>query len=225
MINKNSYKGYAYQKWVISCFVQKMDLFKEIKQINAEIKVDDNFDDIYLETKNKKFYCQVKNYENANIDTVKINENSIKFKNYKAINYDSKKNNILILNKDFETNTEILGIKARLINSIYFIPLTENNEKLQIGQYIDINRKDNIQTIVDNKTNNGHFKIKLSDLPKLNTYSIKLNEDTIKLNELKEIKKGVKWIVGEPGIGKSHLVTEYEKDGALSWETYFENTG
>ena len=123
--SRNAFSGYTYQEWVYLNLVFKMDLNRKICKINAEIDTsfETNFDDIYLEDiKGNKFYIQVKNLKIFNIETVKIENNLIKIKGQKDIKFIENETNIIILNSNFECDTEILGIEAKLINSIYLIP-------------------------------------------------------------------------------------------------------
>lgn len=214
--SRNAFAGYPYQEWVYRNLVFKMDLNKKIYKINAEIDthLETNFDDIYLEDMEKnKFYIQVKNLKNFNIKTVKIENNIIKIKGQKNIKFIENETNIIILNSNFKCDTEILGIKAKLINSIYFIPLTHDNREKQIGMFYDSEREKNLDKLIEYRIHNRQLEFTITELPPLNVYPIKLNKRTILLRNIPssdEIKKGVHWCIGEPGIGKSHLVKEFE---------------
>lgn len=215
--SRNAFSGYPYQEWVYRNLVFKMDLNKKIYKINAEIDTlfETNFDDIYLEDiKKNKFYIQVKNLKTFNIKTVKIKNNLIKIKGQKDIKFIENETNIIILNSNFKCDTEILGIKAKLINSIYFIPLTHENREKQIGTYYDIKRENSINELIEHRIHNRQLEFTMLELPPLNVYPIKLNKKTVLLRDIPphdKIKKGVHWCIGEPGIGKSHLVKEFEE--------------
>lgn len=218
---RNALKGYGYQGWVYLCLVYKMDLKRFIHKIETEIDfvdstVRNNFDDIYIEDVDENsFHVQVKNYKNFDIDTVYISENQIKIKGHKPIEYDEDKINIVVTNSIFDCDTEILGIKSKLIDSIYFIPLTKANFELQIGKFYDIKRKDSIGNIINQQIFDEKFYFNQEELPPLNVYPIKLNKKTVLLKNIpkaEEISKGVHWYIGEPGIGKSHIVQEFEEN-------------
>ena len=215
---RNAFKGYSYQEWVYLNFVYKMDLVNKITYIDAEISRDDSkttkFDDIILkDMDNNNYYIQVKDYENFNIDNVSIQDNKVKIKGYKDIPFNAEDINIVVFQSNFECDNEILGIKAKLIESIYFIPLTIENAEDQIGRYFDINRKDSIEKLIYKKLHNGQFEFHKKNLPPYTIYPIKLNQKTILLRKIPDenhVKKGVHWCIGPPGIGKSHLVSEFE---------------
>lgn len=215
---RNAFKGYGYQEWVYLNFVYKMDLDNKITYIDAEISRDNpkttKFDDIILKDMgNNNYYIQVKDYENFNIDNVSIQENKVKIKGYKDIPFNAKDINIVVFQSNFECDNEILGIKAKLIDSVYFIPLTIENAEDQIGRYFDIDRKESIDDLIYNNLHNGQFEFHKKNLPPHNIYPIKLNQKTILLRKIpdeEDIKKGVHWCIGPPGIGKSHLVSEFE---------------
>lgn len=219
-VTRNALMGFSYQEWVYLNFVYKMDLDKQINYINAEIDREKNsettnFDDIYLGTINhENYYVQVKDYRNINIDKVSIENNEIKIPRYKKINFDSNDINIIVLNSNFECDANILGIKAKIIDSIYFMPLTVDNSIEQIGKYSDIYRKDSIRDLIDSNIHDRQFEFYQKKLPPLNVYPIKLNQKTILMRNVpnqKDIKNGVHWCIGLPGIDKSHLVHEFEE--------------
>ncbi len=218
-VTRNAFKGYAYQKWVYLNFVYKMDLDNKINYINAEIDRANaettKFDDIILrDEQDYNYYVQVKDYGNFSIDKVSVEENKVKITGYEDIPFDSKDINIVVFQSNFECDDEILGIKAKCIDSVYFIPLTTEISQDQIGEYSDIYRKDSLERFIYGRLHNGQFKIYKKDLPPYNIYPIKLNKKTILLRKIpdeKDIKKGVHWCIGPPGIGKSHLVCEFEE--------------
>lgn len=162
-ITRNAFKGYGYQKWVYLNFVYKMDLANKITYIDAEISRENpkttKFDDIILkDVDNNKYFIQVKDYENFNIGKVSIQESKVKIKGYEDIPFNAEDTNIVVFQTNFECDNEILGMKARLIDSVYFIPLTIENAEDQIGRYFDIDRKDSIEKLIYKKLHNGQFE-------------------------------------------------------------------
>lgn len=216
-VTKNAFRGYNYQGWVYNNFIYKMDLNRFITEVDVEIdsknKDKDNFDDIYIKDKNNnEYYIQVKNIQTFDINKVKITNDKIKFGN-QTIKYNKKYTNIIVIYSNFKCDTEILNIKAKCIKSIYFIPLTIDNCEKQIGKYYDIKRKEEIDNLVDKHVNEHNFLFTEEDIPPLKVYSIKLNRKTVLLKNIpssKNINIGIHWCIGEPGIGKSHLVKEFE---------------
>ena len=72
----------------------------------------------------------------------------------------------------------------KLIDSVYFIPLTIENAEDQIGRYFDIDRKESIDDLIYNNLHNGQFEFHKKNLPPHNIYPIKLNQKTILLRKI-----------------------------------------
>lgn len=212
MSAKNALKGYCYQVNVLNAFVSKMDLKRKIKKIESEAEVEHNFDDIVITDENNNIFCfQVKNYENFDINKVTIENKIVKIvagNTRSNSEFDSDFINGLVVKNEFECDSEILGFKSKLIDGIHIIPLTENNYDEQVGEYINISRKEHIQTQVINKISNAIFEFPIEELPKLSLFSNDLNHETVQINKLPEIIDKLSWHLGAPGTGKSHLVTE-----------------
>ena len=215
MSAKNSLKGYGYQVNVLNAFVSKMDLKRNIKSIESEAEVEHNFDDMVIIDENENILCfQVKNYEKFDINEVTIEDEVVKIVagNTRTSNeFDPACINGLIVNKDFECDSKILGFKSKLIDGIHVIPLTENNYDEQVGEYINNSRKEFIQTQVINKISNSIFEFKIDELPKLSLFSNDLKHETVKFNKLPEIINELSWHLGAPGTGKSHWVGEIDE--------------
>lgn len=212
MSAKNSLKGYGYQVDVLNAFVQKMDLKRKIKKIESEAEVEHNFDDMVIIDEDENTLCfQVKDYERFDIDKVKIEEDIVKIvagNTRTNSKFDPNFINGLVVNKDFDCDSEILGFKSKLIDGIHVIPLTENNYDEQVGEYINISRKEHMQTQVINKISNAIFEFTTEELPKLSLFSNDLKHETVKFNKIPEIVDKLSWHLGAPGTGKSHLVKE-----------------
>ena len=174
MSAKNSLKGYGYQVNVLNAFVSKMDLKRNIKSIESEAEVEHNFDDMVIIDENENILCfQVKNYEKFDINNVTIEDEVVKIvagNTRTGSEFDPSFINGLIVNKDFECDSKILGFKSKLIDGIHVIPLTENNYDEQVGEYINNSRKEFIQTQVINKISNAIFKFNFEELPKLSLF-------------------------------------------------------
>lgn len=215
MSAKNSLKGYGYQVNVLNAFVSKMDLKRNIKSIESEAEVEHNFDDMVIIDENENILCfQVKNYEKFDINEVTIEDEVVKIVagNTRTSNeFDPACINGLIVNKDFECDSKILGFKSKLIDGIHVIPLTENNYDEQVGEYINNSRKEFIQTQVINKISNAIFKFNFEELPKLSLFSNDLKHETVKFNKLPEIVNELSWHLGAPGTGKSHWAGEIDE--------------
>ena len=214
MAANNFFKGYTYQEQVLQWFVQLMDLNRNIKKIISEAETPHNFDDMNIIDENNSLICfQVKNYKDFDITEVKIDGNTVKINaggTKTNPKFEPFLENALIVNSEFECDSEILGLKAKLIDGIYVIPLTHNNYEKQIGNYLDINRENYINNLVGNKISNEYFEFTLEELPKIPTFSNKLKHETIILDNIPKINNKLSWYLGEPGTGKSHLVKEIE---------------
>lgn len=212
MSAKNALKGYGYQVNVLNAFVQKMDLKRNIEKIESESEVEHNFDDMVITDENENTLCfQVKNYKKFDINKIKIEDEIVKVipgNTNSYCKFDPNLTNGVIVNNDFECDSEILGFKSKLIDGIHIIPLTENNYDEQVGEYINISRKEHVQTQVINKISNSVFEFTASELPKLSLFSNDLKHETVKFNKIPEIVDNLSWHLGAPGTGKSHLVKE-----------------
>ena len=215
MSAKNSLKGYVYQVNVLNAFVAKMDLKRNIKNIESEAEVEHEFDDMVVIDENDNIFCfQVKDYEKFDINKVTIEDEIVKIvagNTRSSSKFDPTFINGLIVNKDFECDNEILGFKSKLIDGIHVIPLTENNYDEQVGEYVNNSRKEFIQSQVINKISNAVFEFKLDELPTLSLFSNDLKHETVKFNNLPEIINELSWHLGAPGTGKSHWAGEIDE--------------
>ncbi|MEE0025894.1 hypothetical protein [Methanobrevibacter sp.] len=215
MSAKNSLKGYVYQVNVLNAFVAKMDLKRNIENIESEAEVKHEFDDMVIIDKNDNVLCfQVKNYEKFDINKVTIEDEVVKIvagNTRTSSEFDPSFINGLIVNKDFECDSDILGFKSKLIDGIHVIPLTENNYDEQVGEYVNNSRKEFIQTQVINKISNALFEFKFDELPKLSFFSNDLKHETVKFNRIPEVINGLSWHLGAPGTGKSHWAGEIDE--------------
>lgn len=73
----NGLKGYNFQGTIYCYLLCLMDLEREIIELDAEVSVDNNFDDIFIKTQNDSFYLQVKNYKNVTFVKIKINATKV----------------------------------------------------------------------------------------------------------------------------------------------------
>lgn len=224
---RNSLKGYTYQQMVFTLFAAIMDLDREILSVESESPTPGNFDDLKICAKTNGdgskdevvFRVQVKNYDGITIRGIHVIEGSSITDSYVKARqtesyFDPDENNVFIVNTDkINTDCEILSLPATKVNGVWIIPLTSD----WIADYIDKNYCDDareleILHLADNVTVNGKFIISQEDLPKLERFGLELEETTVAIHQLPEsIENGITWIVGKPGVGKSHYVTEFEK--------------
>lgn len=221
----NALKGYNFQGTIYCYLLCLMDLEREIIELNAEVSVDNNFDDIFIKTQDDSFYLQVKNYKDVTFDKIKVNETKISITGHSPINIKSKygyNNSILVLRNltipKEKINSKIFGIDCIKINNCYIVGYfdSEYNQLIK-NLYANDERYNNILLIADEKLNTGNFRFRIEDLPLLNIFEQKLQEETKVIRKFSiDNENDVLFIIGKPGVGKSHLVTELEQQNIIS---------
>ena len=211
--SRNAFKGYTYQQYIYSLMVSKMDAERYINNIDAEVDVDNNFDDIYIQTDNTKYRIQVKNYPDLTLKHIKINNDIVYIKG-KKIKLSNDFNIIIVNTDNFKGNTNILGLKSvKLMKKTYLVPLTTSDiEELIENTYMKNSRLHTILNFSYERCVNCNFSISKKDLPKIIKFKTDLEENTILIRPvLKKIPIGINLIIGKPGVGKSHYVNEIKE--------------
>jgi len=221
----NALKGYNFQGTIYCYLLCLMDLEREIIELDAEVSVDNNFDDIFIKTQDDSFYLQVKNYKDVTFDKIKVNETKISITGHSPINKKSKygyNNSILVLRNltipKEKINSKIFGIDCIRINNCYIVGYfdSEYNQLIK-NLYANDERYNNILLTADEKLNTGNFRFRIEDLPLLNIFEQKLQEETKIIRKFSiDNENDVLFIIGKPGVGKSHLVTELEQQNIIS---------
>lgn len=223
--SSNAFKGYNFQGTVYSYFVFLMDLQRKIVEVGAEKPVDNNFDDIFVKTKDDSFYFQIKNYSEIKFDDLKFEKDKICISGKADINVKSKsgyKKNILII-KDLlipeeKISDHLFGLDCYKSSDYYIAGYNEIilDEKIRT-MYNDDVRYSGVCNIADNIINSGTFNFEISNLPPLTIFSQKLQEETLIIRNFDiSSDSNVLFIVGKPGVGKSHLVNELENQKIIS---------
>ena len=221
----NGLKGYNFQGTIYCYLLCLMDLEREIIELDAEVSIDNNFDDIFIKTQNDSFYLQVKNYKDVSFDKIKVNATKVSITGYTPINIKSKEgynSSILILRNltipKEKINSKIFGIDCVKINNCYIAGYFEDEyNNLIKNLYSNDSRYNDIMITADKKLNTGIYKFVIDDLPPLNIFEQKLQEETKVIRKFSiDNKNDVLFIIGKPGVGKSHLVTELEKQNIIS---------
>ena len=211
-ITRNALKGYVYQNYIFTLFLAKMDTERVIKRIESEAETTGNFDDIYVSCEDKSYRIQVKNYADATIDDIEIAGNKMTIKN--NVNYFCPSdNNVVVVNTSkIATNTTFMGFDAVKKDGIIIVPLPETLVA-QILDEIFKSEERELQIILlgQKLTSSSRFVVKTEDLPDLVRISVDLENQTILLRDVINIEKGITYIVGRPGVGKSHYVNEIKK--------------
>ncbi len=221
----NAFKGYNFQGTVYYYLLFMMDLQRKIEELDAEKLVNNNFDDIYVKSSNGNFYIQVKNYSNISFDDIVIDEDeNVIVKGHEPIKSSKKSryDKYVIFVKDLiipndKINSSLFEIDCYNKDNVFVVGYNEIdiNEKIR-KLYSDEKRYNDILLFADKKINSGSFKIKPNDLPKIYLFNQKLQEETANIrNMVLNDNDNIIYIIGQPGVGKSHLVNELEKNNQI----------
>ena len=216
-VTRNSFKGYTFQQQVFTFFAAIMDLDREILSVEAEAVTPGNFDDLHVVLKDDSFRVQVKNYPSLKLRDIHVHvgasvqDSFVETVARSRSSFDPAEKNLYIVNTDdADTNSAIFTLPALQKNGVWLVPLTEK----VIEDYLSSNYNDSARILevihlADRITVNGRFLLRQEDLPPLARFGLELEEATIPVHPLPEsFPKGITWIVGKPGVGKSHYVTE-----------------
>lgn len=217
LASKNAFRGYSFQFQVFLLFLIKMDYDRDILKIKAENIVENhNFDDLILDTKNNQIFIQVKNM-NVDKEHIKIEKDYVNINNVK-IQYKSDIKNLLIVKDiEIESNTEFMGLPCYNEDNIYICSLN-TYEIFDIIDNINLDDKRFSQLArILSFISSSSCEICIKDLPKFNFYNIELKEKTLNIRkELLDFKtKAVNFVIGKPGIGKSHFVNELHINNSI----------
>ncbi|MEN5380636.1 hypothetical protein [Sphingobacterium kitahiroshimense] len=206
---RHALTGYTYQHDVAYFFLTKIDVERQIKKIEIEADVDHQFDDVFIETENEKYFIQIKDFANANLESLEQNGNEIKIGNtwHKL----SSHTNIIFFKEiDITPNCNILGLNAYRHNQTYIISM--NRESLGDSVYSLYHNNESRERIIlqffKKQLDQRIWHIEITDLPTVTIFNKKLTETTINVGRKKLISNNLLFIEGKPGIGKSHYVNE-----------------
>ena len=211
--SRSAFFGYSYQKCVTFLMVAKMDVEREIKEIEIEATVENNFDDIKILKHDTLVYCQVKDYDNITLNDLKIEGNQviIKGKKHKL----SSGINILFFKRiEITPNAQFLGFHVYKISNVYIISISREKTESTINNLYKYNeqRASIISQFFNIQLDRRHLNIKQEDLPLIDIYDIHLQEVTINVGKKTLEFEDILFIEGKPGVGKSHLVTCLAKE-------------
>jgi hypothetical protein len=203
---------YSYQEHVTSLMLTKMDVERNIIEIEIEAKVDHKFDDIKLNTEETEYYFQIKDFDNISIDDLIVSENEISIAK-KPHKLSSGTNVIFFNNIEITPNCIVLGIDAYKLKNIYIVSFNRLaiDRKIEELYKTDYLRKYIIDQFFSECLDSRKLLIRKSELPILNVFKTYLMEPTVNLTiETLEIEN-ILHIEGKPGVGKSHLAVNLEK--------------
>ena len=191
-----------------------MDVERKIISIESEAIGTKQFDDLYIKMDDEVAYrIQAKSYPNTKIDDIIITEDVVKIKN-NSNQYDSSDNNVIVVSTDkIATDSEFMGIPAIKKEGIIIVPLTEDQISIYLDELYSTEERELqiIQKAIE-YTCSEKFEVNVSELPELIKLSVDLQQQTVILRKVpKEIKKGITFIEGKPGVGKSHFVNELKE--------------
>jgi hypothetical protein len=213
-VTQNSFKGYGYQDYVYLLCTVLMDTRSDISSISAEIGKDNHdFDDITIVADKKIYYFQMKNHKQFNEDKYELGTNYVKVNGKKSFFKEGEINVIVMQTSTLVNNDMLFGIPARKENDLYLISLSGDEIATFIdGQYAD-NLKRNIQIIHFAKSRiiDANYYVERGDLPRYSLLEHELKEKTVVIRkESLSVERGILYVVGKPGVGKSHFVNELE---------------
>ena len=209
-VARNALKGYVYQQYIFTLFLAKMDTERSISKIESEAIGTAKFDDLYIVDSGEEYRIQIKNYKDTTLSDIEVGNDVFTIGSNKN-KYNPKEKNIVVINTaNIETKIKFMGFDAVEINGIIVIPLLESKvADLLDSMFSMVSRELQIINYSFILTSKSQFVVSLEDLPKLIRLSTDLENKTILVRETLEIcAPGIIHIVGKPGVGKSHYVTE-----------------
>ena len=209
-VARNALKGYVYQNYIFTLFLSKMDTDRSITRIESESITTAQFDDLYIENNKIKYRVQVKNYKGTTIEDIKVSDRIFTIGTNQN-KYNPEDNNVVVINtSSIETNIKFMGLDAVEIDGITVIPLTESKvEELLDNMFSTESRELQIIHFGYKLISNSKFDVSLEDFPEIIRLSTDLEHSTVLLREpIEVLKSGITYIVGKPGVGKSHYVNE-----------------
>lgn len=204
--------GYTYQHYVASLLLAMMDVERKIQKIGLEVDVDHKFDDLAIESQGENYFIQIKDIEGVNLNDLDVtaDEIIIKGKPHKL----SKEKNLLFF-KDIRLRPDckILGFPAKQKDGIYIISLSRVQIEQRITRLyrIDPHRRQLMNRFLSEKLDNRKLDMELRQLPAITTFDTRLSDQSIRLARKILDFEQLLHIEGKPGVGKSHLVSQLQK--------------
>lgn len=209
---KNAFIGYSYQEQVTSLMLAKMDVERTIQQIEIEAIVNHKFDDIKLIVGDSEYYFQIKDFDNISLTDLIISNTEISIAG-KPHKLSSGINIVFFKDIPIIPNSVILDMEAYKVQNIYIISLNRFtiDQKIELLYCKDHLRKYIIDQFFSKCLDSRKLIIKKSELPIINIFKTYLIEPTVNLTRKILDIENILLIEGKPGVGKSHLVVNLEK--------------
>ena len=214
-VTQNSFKGYSYQEYVYFLCSVLMDTRSDILSINAEIGKDKHdFDDIQVISGGKRYFFQMKNHQKFEEDKFELGSNYVKVNGKKSVLKEGEINVIVLQTSSLINNDELFGLKARKEDNLYLISLSADSIAAFIDKQYADNLKRHIQMLhfAEKRIIEANFYVECCELPQYSLLEHNLKEKTVLIREESLcVEQGILYVVGKPGVGKSHFVNELEK--------------
>lgn len=210
---RNAFIGYTYQESVAVLFISKMDVERNIDSITIEAKVDHHFDDIFIESGKESYFLQIKDFDDILLTDLDIQNRKISIKG-KEHTMSDRTNILFFRSINIKPNCKILGFNALKYNSVYIISLNREKIDNNIKKWYKNQESRHLilRQFFNTSLDNRKWTITLLDLPSIPLFDIKLSDKSIRVGRKILDTENLLLIEGKPGIGKSHLVAELQKD-------------
>lgn len=211
--SQNAFFGYSYQQCITFLMFAKMDVEREIKAIEIEATVDNNFDDIKILSKDDIIYCQIKDIDNISQHDLYIEDHQIIIKG-KGHKLSDGINVLFFKNIDVVCNEQLWNIPAYKISNLYIISLSREKAGKIVSKHYKYNekRESRIEQFFNVCLDERKLSIKREEIPGIDVYDIHLLEKTVNIGKKLLEFENILFIEGKPGVGKSHLVTYLAKE-------------
>lgn len=213
-VTRNALKGYSYQDYIYMLFMALMDTSEDILAIDAEVGKDKkkhDFDDMKLYTKDREYLVQAKDYKEFDQSKFRVDSVSITVNNVTSKLSKDTENIFILHNCSLETDCCIWGLNAIAKDNLYIIPLPAECVKENIRKLYgrNIERENQIMHFAKGRIAKENFFCKKEELPPMKLFRQKMETETILIREaFYRLDNDVLYIVGKPGVGKSHYVHE-----------------
>jgi hypothetical protein len=180
--SQNAFFGYSYQQCITFLMFAKMDVEREIKAIEIEATVDNNFDDIKILSKDDIIYCQIKDIDNISQHDLYIEDHQIIIKG-KGHKLSDGINVLFFKNIDVVCNEQLWNIPAYKISNLYIISLSREKAGKIVSKHYKYNekRESRIEQFFNVCLDERKLSIKREEIPGIDVYDIHLLEKTVNI--------------------------------------------
>jgi DNA replication protein DnaC len=204
--------GYTYQHYLACLLLAMMDVERKIQKITLEADVDHKFDDITISCEDKNYCIQIKDIDGIKPDEISVAAGQIKISG-KDHKLSGEINLLFFKNLKISPDCRILGFPAQLKDGVYLISINRAQAEQRISKlyHLDKHRRQLINRFLSDKLDERKLDIDLKHLPSITTFDTRLIDKSIRVARKILDFEQVLHIEGKPGVGKSHLVTQLQK--------------